>query len=402
MEQSHNRISFTKACLINIRSHFITKDANIWVFGAVRGEKYMDNAKYLFEYVNTHTDITAIWLSNNNKAIKQIKDKGFIALHMHSQEAMKYALRAKIAIITHRGSREKSDLPFYAFTKKTKIIQLWHGMPLKKIAFDDKLYSFTHDESKLRYKIREAIKKIFFPFTQYVNQPSLIIALSEETRAILSRAFRVDKKKIVITGFPRNTPLLKQPENVNGTKKILYAPTFRDAEGSKFDLFDQYGFNAKQMDDFLVSHNAELHIKLHPFNMPLQSTLKEIESSKNITFLHKDDIYDELNIYSVLITDYSSIYFDFLLTGKPIIFSPFDKVQYLKNDRELYFDYGDVTPGPQAENWEMVILFISDFLTKVDSYQNMRNVTKERFHYISSDNYSKTVYREIKKCWGSK
>lgn len=401
-DKKNQTISFIQMCLINIKSHYVNKEPDVWVFGAVRGEKYMDNAKYLFEYVNNNTSITAVWLSNSSEVISHLNQKGYKAFYMHSKEAMRYALKARVAIITHRGSSEKADLPFYAFSKKTDIIQLWHGMPLKKIAYDDKLYSFTHDESSVQYKIREKIKKIFFPFTQYMNTPSLMIALSTEMQNILAQAFRINKKNIAITGFPRNDYLIKTPEKKSTTTKIIYAPTFRNIEGSVFNIFESYEFKTGQIDTFLQDSEAELHIKLHPFNMPPRSLIKEINNAKNIKFFNNDDIYSELNAYSILITDYSSIYFDFLLTEKAIIFTPFDKETYLNDDRELYYDYDETTPGPQAKNWAEVINLIKLFLTTPDFYQKERIAAKERFHNMPHANFSETVYNEIKKLITSK
>ena len=70
------------------------KNNKIWVFGAIRGQKYMDNAKYLFEYINQSTDIDAIWISKNKALIKKLKDKGFNAFYAYSPEALYYAKKS--------------------------------------------------------------------------------------------------------------------------------------------------------------------------------------------------------------------------------------------------------------------------------------------------------------------
>ncbi len=380
-----------KMSRINITSYFITKDPDIWVFGAIRGEKYMDNAKYLFEYVNANTEIVAVWLSNDLDVISQLNTKGYKAFNMHSKEGLAYAMRAKIAVITHRGVNEKSDLPFYAFTKKTKIIQLWHGIPLKKIAFDDKIHSFIQDESKLIYKVKQQIKRIFFPYTDYVNHPALIPALSSETKKIFSQAFRIDPNKVVITGYPRNDFMVQSVDRSQEISNIIYMPTFRDESGSGFDLFMDYDFKVDELDSFFQEKGIKLYIKLHPFNQPTTAMLKEIESSKNIVFLEVDDIYEVLHTFDMLITDYSSIYFDFLLLDRPIIFAPFDKEIYLKKDREFYFDYDEVTPGPKAENWYEVIDSIAIFLDNPDKFKTQRISMKSKFHSYADNQSSKRI-----------
>ena len=286
----------------------------------------------------------------------------------------------------------------HLFSKKTKIIQLWHGVPLKKIAYDDKVFSFKHDEYSLKWKIKVLLKNTFFPFLNYVNEPSLIIALSKETQDIFSQAFRIEKDKVVITGYPRNDTLLNntliekiKPEK----KKIIYMPTFRGSVNSDFDLFLQYGFDVEKLDVFLADQNMQLHIKLHPFNHPSDELLEKLELSKNIFFLDHDAIYEIISEYDMLITDYSSIYFDYLLLDRPIIFAPFDKENYLQQDREFYFDYEEVTPGPKAMNWDEVMKFLKMLNEDSTLYSKERKKIKDRFHTYQDDMSTERVYKAI-------
>jgi CDP-glycerol glycerophosphotransferase (TagB/SpsB family) len=77
-----------------------------------------------------------------------------------------------------------------------------------------------------------------------------------------------------------------------------------------------------------------------------------------------------------LITDYSSVFFDYLLLDRPVIFSSFDLEMYRKNDRGFYFDYATVTPGPKADNWEQLELQLARILQGKDEHrQDRRRVT---------------------------
>lgn len=379
-------------------SHFIKKDKNIWIFGAIRGSRYMDNAKYLFEYVNKNTEIKAIWISKNHEVVDELNSKGFNAFHEYSSKARYYASVAKVAVITHRGNREKADLPMHTFSKKTKIIQLWHGIPLKKIAYDDKLYSFKHNENSLKWKIKVFFKSTLFPFLNYVNEPSLILALSNETQDIFSQAFRIPKETVVITGYPRNDILLNSSLVKRGElerKKVIYMPTFRGSINSNFDLFLQYGFDIEKMDIFLAEQNMQLDIKLHPFNRPSSKLIKKLDESKNIFFLDHDAIYEVINRYDMLITDYSSIYFDYLLLDRPIIFAPFDKEIYMEKDREFYFEYDEVTPGPKAMNWDEVMKFLKKCNKDTALYAKERKELKDRFHSYQDNKSTQRTYEAI-------
>lgn len=387
-----------KESLIFFRAYFVKKDNTIWVFGAIRGKKYMDNAKYLFEYVHKYTNIQAIWISKNQDVVDDLKSKGFNAFYEYTPEAQFYTTRAKIAVITHRGNRKKSDLPFHTFSKKTKIIQLWHGIPLKKIAFDDKVFSFKQDGNSLKWKSKQFLKKTFFPFLNYVHEPSLLLALSKDTQDIFSKAFRTSQEKVIISGYPRNDILLKHlsiEDNSSNKKKIIYMPTFRGSVNSNFDLFLQYGFDIERLDTFLSEENMQLDIKLHPFNQPSVELIEKLEQSKNIFFLDHDAIYEIIGEYAMLITDYSSIYFDYLLLDRPIIFAPFDKESYLKKDREFYFDYDEVTPGPSAMDWIEVMEHLKKFNNSSKWYAQERRKIKDRFHTYQDDNSTQRVYEAI-------
>ena len=122
-------------------------------------------------------------------------------------------------------------------------------------------------------------------------------------------------------------------------KKILYAPTFRNSMASPFarDILD-----LDRMDSFAEEKNCLFVLKLHP----LMEGLLDDDRYQNILF-HAPlaDIYPALSLFDVLITDYSSIYFDFLLLDRPIIFFPYDYDAYLREDRALLFAYQQMAPG---------------------------------------------------------
>ena len=392
-------IILIKEIYIWILSSFIPKDKTIWVFGSMRGEKYMDNAKYLYEYIHHNTDIKAIWISRNNILVNQLKEKGFTAYSQFSKEGKYYTSKAKVAVVTHRGSLSNiSDLPFFRFSKKTKIIQLWHGIPLKKIAYDDTKFSFRLNEKTIMFQVKKMMKNNISPFLDYVYQPSLTLALSKETKKIFSKAFRIPEESIVITGYPRNDIFLDaitENKTYNTYKKLIYMPTFRGSANSYFDVFLKYNFNINTLDEFLTKENMKLDIKLHPFNKPSDDVISQLKSSKHISFLEDDDIYEVLAEYDMLITDYSSIYFDYLLSDRPIIFAPFDKNDYLKNDREFYYNYDSVTPGPKAMNWDDIMDEIQKFKKDPLLFEKERKYIKDKFHQYQDSQSSKRVYEAI-------
>ena len=98
-----------------------------------------------------------------------------------------------------------------------------------------------------------------------------------------------------------------------------------------------------------------------------------------------------------LITDYSSIFFDYLLLDKPIIFAPFDQEDYLKNDREFYYNYELVTPGIKAKDWDEVLERVKNLIYCDNyTYNEERAFIKKMFHTFSDGNSSERVFQAIK------
>ena len=394
VKQKNSLLSLLAQTLLHV--HFAKKDKEnlLWIFGALRGERYMDNASAFFEYVHHHTPIHACWISKNRNLVNTLQKKGYSAYYEYSKEALEIASRAKVACFTHRATQKNADLPLYALSPDTFIVQLWHGIPLKKIAYDDTLFSHQLNETTFSYYLKQTLKRFAFPFLDYINHPQLIPALSTRSAAIFSKAFRVSKEHLFISGYPRNDKLFSCAPM---ERKIIYMPTFRGDIGSEFNLFEHYGFDVNRVNGFLKAHNIILHVKTHPFNAPSKKLSAMIDDATHIELLKVDDIYDTLGSYAMLITDYSSVYFDYLLLDRPIIFAPFDKREYLQEQRDFYFDYDEVTPGIKAYSWEGVLEAIAANLADLTLYKEQRESLKRVHHKFVDAQSSKRLYSEIVK-----
>lgn len=383
-------------------SHIIPKDKNLWVFGAWFGERYADNSKYLFEYVNkNHPEIKVVWLTRNKNTYNFVRKKGYNVAKTFSLKGWYYALRAKVAVV----SNGISDVNIFT-TANTKVVQLWHGIPLKKIMFDDKI-TFKHPTIWKKFLF------FIFPFLKkhidYSN--TLLIATSEEVQKIISSAFRVPIGQVKITGYPRNDSFFYKPKkDLKFTKKLLsfkyqgkkiaiYMPTHRK-EG-ELDINKLFLSDLEVIDKKLKALNYILLIKLHFCHTKESLLLKEIKHYSNIIIINdnmiEQDIYNILRLTDLLITDYSSIYFDYLLLDKPMIFAPFDIETYIKSDREFYYNYDEVTPGPKAKNWNEVIKYMEETITYPDKYKEQRKKIIDRFHKYKDGNNCQRVFNEISK-----
>lgn len=369
----------------------IPKSKKVWVFGAWFGKKFADNPKYLFNYIKKLPEgsIKPIWICKDHELIKVVTSKyhnNIDIYHHMSLLGIYYQLTASVTFVGHSIS---SDLNPWFISFSTKRIQMWHGIPLKKIGFDDELSTRTWHKSKF-------FKLLSNDYYDYILSSGNLVS------TLFSSAFDIPLNKIVETGFPRNDGLLINKSSIASKdyikkSKFIYMPTFRDNIGDEISLFsEKYDFSFVKLEKFLAENDIELSLRVHPVNRPPEFILNLIEISQNIYLSEDDDIYETLDTYDCLITDYSSIMFDYCLTKKPIIFAPFDLNKYMNNDRKMYFNYSDITDGyPIASNWDELILLMSDVVTDIRSEEPRESHDKlSTFHsneLLTSSSFSSNV-----------
>ena len=195
----------------------------------------------------------------------------------------------------------------------------------------------------------------------------------------------------MITGSPRNDVFFnhsqrlsnKDSDTLNTVKRVIYMPTLRGGIGSEFPCLIKSDFNYKEYDRMLERAGIYLEIKLHPVQVLSQIDSDQIKQCRNIKLVQCADIYEELPCFDALITDYSSIMFDFMLTGKPIYMAPFDIDLYLAMDRSMYYEYSEICPSLIYKNWKQLF---EDLVHNVYDFSKYREVTR-RFH-VYKDGYS--------------
>lgn len=374
-------------------SQLVPKKKGIWIFGAWKGKKYGDNSKYLFEYINKHvTEIRPIWLTRNQQAFDLIKSKGYEVYRTYSLSGFLFSIIAEKIFI----SVAIKDVNRYTVNSKN-VIMMWHGStPIKKIVNDDTI-------TRKKQLLIEKLLYLLFPFLGF-RLRGLAISGSEEASRIFKSAFRAKEKQILLTGFPRNdtffqndqsAPILEEIKLLkrNNTYTAIYMPTHRK-EGSG-EISDLFNIDLKKINQSLKNLNTKLYVKLHYYHLNKHN----FRNYSHIYFITDNDIlqdiYTILTEFDLLITDYSSVHFDFLLTNKPIIFAPFDKEKYLMEDREFYYNYNDVTPGPKASNWSELLVYIEKFIQNPKLYDKERLNVMRRFNKYTDSNNCQRVFSAI-------
>lgn len=355
------------ACL----EHFgqIRPDSHIWLFSSTDNSHYNYNSRYLFEYVKENLpEITPLFVINDSELRNSLSSKygKQYFIETESIQGIRQALSAGVWFTS-------AGLPAYGIGlhKKRLIINLWHGVPLKKIALLD---------PNLKKVARIYFKKIFS------ENYTCILTTSHELIPLMARSFAVSEDKIKVWGQPRNDGLFQKndcreilgqlfPDLPEYTKTVLYAPTFRDY--GQVQLFPFKDFDQEQLEAFLEEKNMLLFIRTHVAEQGSAAPYL----GKRIRFLgneQAEDVTGILNIFDCLITDYSSIYIDYLLTDKPMIFLPYDRQQYL-DGRGMNFDYDDVTPGPKPETFND---FLDALSPKEDFWKSERTRVNRLFNEI--------------------
>jgi CDP-glycerol glycerophosphotransferase len=371
----------------------IPKKNNQILFASI--PDYSDNAKALYEYIitnQTHQQYDIIWLVNDSKVLQMLTQNGVKAYFEKSIHGLYSIFRSGYIIGTHNHySRLK--------VKNQYLANLWHGMPLKAMGYADG----SETEDTLR-NIRKGGKA-----------DNILIATSSTTRNALATGFYIDPRKIVITGQPRNDYLFMDHQEQKLSKLLdldisqynkllLYMPTFRVGRGRIEGATNHLDFlRSEYFNEFLRNNQILFVLKLHPFEENYwlsQDNFKE--PNGNIVILKTGhltgqliSIYEVIKDFDILITDYSSIYFDFLLLNKPIIFLPLDLEQYTQTRGFSLEPYDFWTPGPKVTTVGMLIDEIQKCISDPTYYEKERKTINNLINQFQDGSSCERVWEQI-------
>ena len=375
--------------------HYFSPKKYHLFFGENRG-KFIGNNKYYFLQVKDYYNGNIFWVVDNKAIFKELKAEN-IPVILFSSFRSKWLLFRSQCFYFDNMTWQRS----YPWLKcfNTKIIHMSHGVGLKyteKMMIPDGFLEQLSEEENTR--LNESIFK-----------NDLLISTSDfYAQEVSSPAYSTPLEKIICSGYPKNDLFYKTIEGADiytdryvlekldnlrkeGKKIIVYAPTFRDMN---LDFDHTSIFDIEEFDKFLIANDLLFVIKGHTsIVMNADCTLSDISS---ILFYKNDkDGYPLLKRADLLVTDYSSIYMDFLHTRKPVIFFPYDIKTYLQEHRQLQFDYFKMTPGPKAYTWQELTDHIKDLLIlKKDGFVNQRETIRNMaFSYSDGDSWKRIKKR---------
>ena len=285
---------------------FARQKKGLLLFSARGGANFEGNSRYLYLYAVKNTDYQCYWISKNKDEIATLHKNGINAIYYFTFTALLKSVQAEAVFITHSISDVMPS--FYGWN--TKIIDLWHGITIKKVSFWDKNLGF-------KSRLMDYLKS---------KRLSYYISNAKEFESIYERSFKLKKEKIRSYGYSR-IEYLMEPSLFglshksllsNESETVLYCPTFRDYEYQNPLLESQ---NLIKLERELIENNLILYLKLHP-----EEKTPKIDCFERIRVIDSAvDIYELLPAVDILLSDYSSVVFDFLMAyrdRKLILFTP--------------------------------------------------------------------------------
>ncbi|MEF2144749.1 MAG: CDP-glycerol glycerophosphotransferase family protein [Desulfovibrionaceae bacterium] len=333
---------------------------------------FSGNTKYLFLHMlRRHPELECRYLTQDKQVYKELCCAKLPALLFPSPEATEFLVRAGTVVVEAISFRNHLYYPLIA---KARQIQLWHGVGNKKIGFQlkgspalaGKDQTLVEDHSNYDLVVSTS------PFyTDEVFRPSMhareFVSLGYPRTDILFRP--VDKGALV------GCDSAAYAQVVRARKKgpvVLYAPTFRD---SKVNPLTQDVLNFEAFVDFFGKIGAHLVLKPHG-RVPVSVS----NLPAHVTFCDPNsDIYPFFPLVDVLITDYSSIYTEYLLLDRPVIFFWADYASYMSVDRGFQFPFEEMCPGPKCHDGESLLREVRNALgSGPDAWQEQRLAMRDK------------------------
>lgn len=347
------------------------------VFEAQEGRGYTDNPRYIYEELRKRNlPIDVVW-SHSGDTSSFPDDVALVK--RGSWEYGRMLARARYWVDSH-------NLPYlYGKPQGTRYLQTWHGQTLKMMGFDAPALRMGPEQEKARFR-------------QAVARWDALVCPSAEFERTFVPAFEVSAE-LIRAGYPRNDVLVRwaEPEQQaraararvalevpEGRKVLLYAPTFRDSgrrsgQSIRVDL----RMLVEQVGDGWI-----IVVRAHPYD--------RFRVPAELGHVIRDgtafaDINDLMLASDAVLTDYSSLMFDYANTGRPILLYTDDYEVYKNGERGTYYDLAEIAPGPMMSTTEELTEAMNDLDGVASAHQERYARFQELFCSYETGHASKMV-----------
>lgn len=339
---------------------FVPRSSKLWAFGC--GIGLGEGALPLYRVARERLDerVRLVWLASTDAELGEARSRGLDAVAKHSWRGFWLTLRARVLVVTHGFG----DVNRYA-TAGAFVVQLWHGIPLKKLHLDSPATLKVRGVPDHRY-VRALLARAYRAAGRGID---LFPVASELVAPRIATAFGVPLSRIPALGDIRDDALLgRDAAEVradgrmlladatgpldDATRVVLYAPTWRDGAA---DPGAPTGEEWAMIAHWLESRDAVLLVRAHPLGLGDYAAGPAV--SPRIRMLGTRELVDvtpALAGVDVLVTDYSSIAYDYALTDGPVVFFAPD-VELYARARGLYENYRDFSDDRYVSSWQHVL-----------------------------------------------
>ncbi|MGE7139699.1 CDP-glycerol glycerophosphotransferase family protein [Luteibacter sp. NPDC031894] len=344
-----------------------------WIAVLGRGDgTFVDNCKYFFIGAQSDAAWRVVYVTSHADVAEALGKAGTPVVRYPTLRGAWFLLRAGAAVV---DTTEWTQRGRYALLAGARVVQLWHGVGFKRIEMDRWRREQANEAA---FRLRCMLYRLSGRLFRY----DAVLATSRfYTRELFQRAFL--SRAWIPANYPRNTfgryrhgdhalsllgtdaATLDQVKawTREGLRIVLFAPTFRD-DGR--DSLPMTTAERDAIETFCRARRVRLVIKMHP----LDGSRVTLDSDVALSCAPRSDIYPLLADVSALVTDYSSIYMDFLVADRPILFHMPDLDRYAAQ-RDIQFDLADMTPGPRSTTWYELLRHLDEQLNQ-DGYRDAR------------------------------
>lgn len=360
-------------------------DDKLIIFSSFNGKAYSDNPRYLFEYLienEAFADFQFVWAFKSKQKIEGARVVKFnsLAYYYLLSKSKYWVFNSKMA-------------PYYYKRREQIYLQTWHGTPLKRLGHD------LSDNGKTYYRSRLSYQQMIKSYDDDARHWDYLISPSEFSSQAFATAFKIKEEQILEMGYPRVDYLVNfNPEEILKLKKayglpldkkiILYAPTWRD------NRFGIRGYQFEMVVDFhkwkkILGQNTIILFKPHYL---ISNVYQVPEDLTDFVYLMEAnaDINDAYLMSDSLITDYSSVFFDYANLYRPIYFYMYDFEEYEQELRGFYLNIPNDLPND-------VITREDDLLVKINNedfdYERLRKFNQKFNLWNDGKACSKVVKR---------
>lgn len=362
-------------------------------FQTFSGRGYSDSPKAIYEYMLNapeYSEYKFVWSFRDPKKFAEIANERTAVVKFRSRKDNKALRTAKYWISNYRMLDHQHP------RKNQVYLQCWHGTPLKRLGYD--LTASDNSMNSLR-EIRSKYRTDARKFS-YLLSPSPFA--SEKFATAWNLIKTKQTHKILEVGYPRNDRLVNYSESerdeirkslgVEDKKVILYAPTWRDNQHSSGE---GYTYKAEVDFDNLKRELGDEYVILFRAHYLVANSF---DFERYDGFIRDMSQYSDINdLYiasDLLVTDYSSVFFDYANLLKPVIFYMYDLEDYASELRGFYISL-DELPGPIVQNEENLI---QEILKTADWKANEAYVKfHEKYNPLDDGEASKRVIEAILK-----